>query len=636
MRMARLGVLLQSSAAERRWRYGVNVFECYMREMLDHAGIPYMMLQEAAEVGRAQPDILIVLLAEEDDATHDALLRYAEQGGVVISYAGLNRLAGTLGCVNRAPIGIGYAAVPDLDAERPLRFMEARPWTIKESAASGGKDMAEGRDSHKSEGPSMAAELLPGQSRSIPVRLSGQLFRNRPDGGEAGALLATIAYGEGAFIRWSVNVPAAVVALQQGTGPVVEDGVAAPDGSGDLDEGILKADDCCALDWEIDRDYTGTGMPYFAWPYADWWREAAIGQLVREAARLGLTLPFVGYWPDGVGRVALISHDSDHNIDASAEATLELLRQCGIRSTWCMIEPGYDPSLYGRIREEGHEIAFHYNALPQDGGHWGGEHFRRQLETMKRQTGGKAMTSNKNHYTRYEGWGELFVWCEAGGIEADQTRGPSKRGNVGFLFGTCHPYFPVAWCGDRNRRYDVLEIGFLTQDLNHPSLPDTSVIAPFLEQVERVKGVAHFLFHQVHLYERPQVAEALRTVVQEARARGFAFWTSEQINRWERSRRAMRITGVEGGRALVEQAAEGAVVWLPLADGLREGPAGDRAARTGDSLPLPSKPADAAMSMRAAAQASEGTVAIRYGIPCMRHIIGPSGHQLMNEEGILP
>jgi hypothetical protein len=162
----------------------------------------------------------------------------------------------------------------------------------------------------------------------------------------------------------------------------------------------------------------------------------------------------------------------------------------------------------------------------------------------------------------------LFRWCEACGIESDQTRGPSKKGNAGFLFGTCHPYFPIAWSDERNRLYDVLEIGFLTQDL--PQFTDTGIIVPLLEEVGKVRGVAHFLFHQGRIQRFPEVREAFRQLVREARERGYVFWTGKQINDWERARRTVRIIGateddsvILGGSALADEAA----FWRPLREG---------------------------------------------------------------------
>lgn len=534
MKMARVGILLDKQAAERRWAFGQNVFEAYLGEVLSHAGIPYQWLDDPATIDRADVDILLVALCEEEEKKAATLLRFAEDGGGVISYAGLNRLTGKLGCKERREWSPGYARLPGEGEDlRPLRYLHSRPWILTNEA----------------EGEAW-----------------GSLHAERPDGPETAPALLRFKAGSGFIDRWSVNIPYTIVALQQGSGPVFEDGIPAEDGTGNVDEGILKADDKCEMDWEYDRLTTETGAPYFAHPYADLWREVLIGHLLRRSVEMGLTLPFLGYWPDGISHVAMISHDSDINQDEHAEATLEVLEECGIRSTWCMLEPGYSSSIYDRVKEAGHELAFHYNALDIQGGHWGEEEFDRQLAWLKSAAGLSEITSNKNHYTRFEGWGELFRFCEKNGIAAEQTRGPSKKGNIGFLFGTCHPYFPISWADERNRLYDVLEIGFLTQDLDHLTLADSSVVVPFLEQTKKVQGVAHFLFHQIHIMQQPKVTDAVRKVVREAKSRGFVFWTCKEINDWERARRKVSIRGVnDRGEVIADgEALDRLVVWIPV------------------------------------------------------------------------
>lgn len=120
------------------------------------------------------------------------------------------------------------------------------------------------------------------------------------------------------------------------------------------------------------------------------------------------------------------------------------MKEQDVRTTWCMIEPGYSPEIYDEIRRDGHELAFHYNAVTADNGYWDEAEFRRQFDWLKAAAGRDSIVSNKDHYTVFHGWGELFGWCESVGIQVDQTRGPIKRGDVGFLFGTCHPYRPIA------------------------------------------------------------------------------------------------------------------------------------------------------------------------------------------------
>ncbi len=551
MKMAQIGIYLDSLATERIHRHHANVFQLYIQEVLTYAGVPFERIASADEIAAGGFDVVIAGVAG-GAASEAKLWDFAERGGIVISFGGLPYSAARLGCRPLPEVPVGYAELSEgPGAGRPMRFFRGRPW---ERAAGGAE---------------------------VPCEASGIVRVGSPDGAAAGPLLQTFRVGAGRIARWAVDIPSVIVRLQQGEWPVYEDGIPAADGTGALDEGILKADDQCQLDWEADRAHTATGMPYFEHPYADYWREALLGQLLAAAADAGLAAPFVDYWPEGVEAVAMISHDSDFNIDDSAVATLDALAECGVRSTWCMIEPGYSAELYPKIMAAGHELALHYNALETERGIWSEAEFERQHAWFKSATGLSGAVSNKNHYTRFEGWGELFRWCERAGIESDQTRGPSKKGNVGFPFGTGHPYFPIAWSDEKNRLYNVLEIGFLTQDLMHPSLSDTTVIAPFLAKAKEVRGVAHFLYHQKHIYEQPAVRQALLDTAREAKRQGFAFWTGREINDWIRGKRERRVAGLEADdRLLVEGEPLPIVAYRPLL-------AGESAAAAAERFGLP-------------------------------------------------
>lgn len=533
---AKIGLWFNRQSAECFWGHGQDLFQLYVQEVLGHAGIPYARFDDAETLESYEPDIIVVLHPGEKEEDLNRLEQWARRGATLISYGGLNRMAGRLGCTRFAIRDAVYGDLSELSYAQGipvLRAVSSDPWMVSEKS-------------------------------DIPVQADGVLRRLRKAGAEAAAAVLEFPLGAGRLIRWNVDIPANIVLIQQGGGPVVQDGIPAPDGTGAVDEGILKADDRCELDWNEDRSVTETGMPYFDTPYADWWREVIVRQLMEEADALGMTLPFLDYWPEGVNQVAMISHDSDFNIEEAAQTTLSVLQENGVRSTWCMIEPGYSPSLYKEIQDAGHELAFHYNALEQEKGIWSAEEFSRQLNVI-RSTSGAPIISNKNHYTRFEGWGELYEWCEQNGIEADQTRGPSKKGNVGFPFGTSHPYYPIARSDDRNRLYRVLQIGFLTQDLEHPTLSDSSVIAPFLEKVKEVRGVAHFLFHQQHIHHLENVRHAFSLAVETAKRLGYAFWTSEEITRWEQARRAAVLRVSADGTLITENLPQGAVVRQPLA-----------------------------------------------------------------------
>lgn len=543
MKMAKVALFCDESTARRKWSYGLNVFERYVGEILSDAGIPHEWIDRIDLMTDAGADIAIVVLEDDSKETADRLMQLAEQGTTVIAYGGLPKLASRLNCRQLPSSPVGYADVPGRQAgSPPLRALHISPW---EQVLSQAEQAAQAAATH-----------------------AGTVRYYTFNGEMTCAALQRYQVGNGSIERWAVNIPATIVAMQQGTGPVLADGLPAPDGSAKLDEFILKADDAVAMDWQLDRLQTETGQPYFAYPYADLWREALITHLLQAAASKRLTLPFFGKWPDGVQGVAMISHDSDGNQDVHAESTLQILQQCGVQSTWCMLEPGYSKPIYDKVREAGHELAFHYNSVVHERKEWSEESFDRQHRWFKEATGERGAVSNKNHYTRFEGWGELFAWCEKNGILSDQTRGSSKPGNVGFLFGTCMPYFPIAWADERNRMYDVVEISFLTQDMDLQAWADRSIIYPFLEQVKSVNGVAHFLFHQVHIHNKEEVRQAFIALVEAARKLGFTFWTGKRVNDWVRSCRKTSVKEIDyAGRVVLEgEAPEGLTVYVPIAD----------------------------------------------------------------------
>jgi len=240
---------------------------------------------------------------------------------------------------------------------------------------------------------------------------------------------------------------------------------------------------------------------------------------------------------------------------------LEVLHEAGIRSTWCVVLPGYDADLIAAVRKAGHELAMHFDAM-SDGTAFTEDEFDRQWAALKLLLG-EAPATNKNHYLRWEGDTEFFDWCERRGIRVDQSKGASKTGEAGFNFGTGRPFFPLRPDGSR---LDVLEVPTPTQDLVVFAPP---AIAPALqESALRHHGVLHLLFHPAHI-AKEGVADALLHAVKDAKDHGMEWWTARRLGEWERARRATGWSGyiAEGSSARVtftsaEDLTDATLMWL--------------------------------------------------------------------------
>jgi hypothetical protein len=107
--MAKVTLLFDRFAMKRRWRVGENAFETYAGEILKYAGIPFTVADNVHQAVNGKPDVLIAGVVDDSSRTVDLLLNYAQNGGALISYGGLNAMAGKLGFVRMADIGAGYA-----------------------------------------------------------------------------------------------------------------------------------------------------------------------------------------------------------------------------------------------------------------------------------------------------------------------------------------------------------------------------------------------------------------------------------------------------------------------------------------------------------------------------------------------
>ena len=511
----------------------------YIEEILQHAGIFYERLEPAKLVGDLEAYRLLILARHIclNSAQRDVLRRYVKSGGSLVGIGGTSGLGTLFGASTKGKIREGAIQVLD-DTSHPITS------NLRSSLHVFG-----GSFHHSSQGKELAKFV-------------------GPKGKVLGAAIIEREVEKGYTLLFGPDLLRSIVHIQQGI-PITQDGKPAPDGSAPLDEGILKTEDGHVLNWEKDRSpIPPDTQPVFLEPIADELRELIIKGVLHCLGHQSIPTPILWYWPRRLKSIAMMSHDSDGNKQDLAWSLLRATDALELKTTWCILYPGgYTSEFYQTLKDRGYEIALHYDALTnEEHTRWSQSDFDFQHAWLLKAVDVPTLPSNKNHYTRWENRIEFFRWCEAKGIETEQSKGPSKQGTIGFPLGGSHPWYPIDDEGT-GERINVLEINMLTQDLviTCPIYYGRGLV----DSVARHHGVAHFLFHPAHI-EKPGVNEALTDVVQYARSQGMEWWTSEQIGTWERQRRQIRLTGQQGNgneiiyRFISQDSVEGATLLLPL------------------------------------------------------------------------
>ena len=525
-------VVLDRTAIQRHHDANDHAFGLHCREVLDHLRVAHDSV-DSLELPDGPGVVVLAELDSTGAGVGDRLASWVEAGGTLVVTAGVAELA-ELGGVRAEETELRLVAF-DVDAgwtqraPRPLRALAGHALTPASDAP---------------------VEVL---ARWVPEDGAAGVERT-----DAPAAITRARRGQGEVVCVGVALWETVVRILQGH-PVHEDHPPAEDGSAPMDEGVLKCEDGMALDVDRDRrmppgepELTGRyefgypppyAPPIFDLPQADLW-VSAFAQVVWAALDRQGAHGWLHYWPAGVPAMAHMSHDSDGNDDADGQAALDAFAEADVAVTWCQVyrDNAYSPEIYDKITEAGHEHALHYNAMEDaDIAQWGWEQIKGQYawaqDIIRTDT---KITSNKNHYTRWEGWTEFYGWCEQLGITIDESRGPSKLGTVGFPFGTAHVDFPMGDVSVANRPMDVLNLPLHTQDLcwaGHISCRDV-----ILDQSMAVHGVAHFLYHGPHLRGKPATRASCAELAELARSRGMRWWTARQIDQWERARRGVTVT----------------------------------------------------------------------------------------------
>lgn len=489
-------------------------------ERLQYWGLPFSRVQ-VHELLEALPQLkVLVTVGESLVGVLPDLSSWLETGGTWVAVGGTAGMPGLLGVEPVPPAFSSWGGGVGMLGEGWMHVSQPHPVTGHITIPL-----------HYFNG---AAMRLTGRAEVLAVAESrGSVGTERP-------AVVLSRHGKGRALLIAPDLPGTVVRIRQGIA-VTRDGVPAPDGTAPICDGVLKSDDGAVLDWERDRQPSADapGLKCFLTPIADQWEELLVRAVLWGAAEAGCELPVLWFYPRNLPAVAVLSHDSDGNDPSRAKVMMDILAQHSIRSTWCLLAPGYPKDVIDALRQAGHELAMHFDAM-SEGRPWSQDEFARQHRAIIELIGSQPCT-NKNHFLRWEGDTDFYEWCHEHGVRMDQSKGASKTGEAGFNFGTCHLYRPVRRDGSV---IDVWEMPTPTQDL--------VVFAPAVlgdalrEAVRRAHGIYHLLFHPAHI-ETTGVADALRGALLGAVGAGLEWWTAAEVLEWTDARMAVHWEPSEEG-----------------------------------------------------------------------------------------
>jgi hypothetical protein len=205
----------------------------------------------------------------------------------------------------------------------------------------------------------------------------------------------------------------------------------------------------------------------------------------------------------------------------------------GTPAAWMVGLPGYSLDVYRAMRAWEHEVGLLY--VSEENGAWHEEKFKIQFTAVSRLTAQPNLMSSRALDGRWRGWKNFYDICEIGGARVSLCKGGRQPGTSGFLFGTSHPFVPLHRDGSP---YLVTEIPYA---IFNPGLVTPDPIAEKLAyQTDSRYGCLQIVCKSASI-ELPEFTASLRRILSICKQQRMEFMIPEQIHRFERGRRQLRV-----------------------------------------------------------------------------------------------
>jgi hypothetical protein len=339
--------------------------------------------------------------------------------------------------------------------------------------------------------------------------------------------------GKGLALFLAAHVGQSMSLMQLGRS-VECDAIGPSDGSAILDNGTLRAEDGTVLDYRDDRATTsGSDIPFFAYAHCDVLRDVLVRAVLNAVDHKGLSTPVLWHWPNGSSAAAMLTLDCQSDEKEPVNNLHRMLMMYGVPAAWMVGTPGYSVDVYRAMRSWDHEVGLLFHTEDRTG--WNEERLKIQYKAVSRLAAQPMLHSTRAEDGKWKGWTAYYGMCEAAGARVSISKGGRQPGTSGFLFGTCHPFFPTRVDGTS---YFALEIPY---SVFRPGVSTpNSAAAELLARTASVHGCFQIVSHPECVRDAAE-ADSLRRLLSLCKQNRLEFMLPQDVYAFEHGRRKLRV-----------------------------------------------------------------------------------------------
>lgn len=471
-------------------------YALYYREAIEHAGVPFTRLEALSPAALGELDVLLLCgSGQTTKSVRNSMQSWVEDGGSLVCSGSDWGLAEILG-LEAVSSHVSRGKLQPKHGER------CWPGGIPEVTFFGGE--------------------IPSFSSSARVGLNDK---------SGGIALSRRTKGRGKAFFFGPHVGQTMCQMQLGRSVEV-DGVGASDGSARLDDGVLRAEDGSALDFNLDRERVGEAN-LFATPFADAVKEIWLRLVVEavESAKKLVAIPW--YWPHNAPGAAVLSIECKTYDEVRIKRVQRSLSLIGCRPAWMVGLPGFALDVYRGFRNWDQEVGLLFSI--EDGLSWNEERMKIQHVALGRAAASPSMLSARPEDGKWLGWMNFYEMCEGAGARLSLGKGGRQPGTQGFLFGTAHPFFPLKRDGSSYFVAELPYAAFMPGQTHSLQVSET-----LIERALAVNGCYHAVLHlEDPAYD--DAVDATRRLMSICKQKHMEMLKPEDVYRIEKTRRMLRI-----------------------------------------------------------------------------------------------